>query len=727
MDIRKLLKPSKVAVIGASEKEGFGGDTCRNIIRYMKQGDYYFVNPKRDQVQGVRCYPSIAELPEPVELLIIATPMSTVEGFLREGAEKGARAAVVFASGYGEVGTEEGAQAENSLKVLCQEIDIALMGPNCAGYANYVDMIYPYAFISNDRDRRGAVGVVSQSGQLVLSMMEAPSIRFSYAISSGNGKITTIEDYLEFLVDDEDTQVIALYMEGSKQPAKLAGALKKAALKRKPVVVLKTGRSEKGMALAASHTGSLSGSDKVFDALFDKFGVIRVDDLEELISTAQALAVLNKLPDNSGFSSISLSGGETGICADLGQIIGLNYPDFSEKTIKALEAILPGYATVNNPLDSTASLSYDIDKFSAVCEAVMNDPAVGIVAIGYTLLEEISDNAIYYMSEALERVMKEEWAKPCLMLPFAENTRNREYLKKLERIGVPVLPTSFYALKIIKNILDFAAYRPEDHNLEVAVLTGTISGTAAEAATAADGVTTGARAGAEAAAAAGTDTLKAGAALTESESKLLIQEYGIDCGIFEVAQTREEAGEIFHRLKLKKAVAKVDSADILHKSDVGCVILNLASAEEAMEAYDRILENAHKHFDHPNIKGVQICSMADKGTEVILGVNNDPQFGPCVLVGLGGIFVEIFKDTSMALAPISKTEADKMIRNLKSFRILDGYRGTPKSDLDALSDAIVRISEMAAARSTDLKELDINPIFVYEKGICAVDALYIKQ
>lgn len=711
MDITKLLKPNKVAVVGASEKEGFGGDTCRNIIRYMKPGDYYFINPKRDQVQGVRCYPSISDLPEPVELLVIATPMSTVEDFLREGAKKGVRGAVVFASGYSEVGTEEGVEAENQLKALCQELDIALMGPNCAGYANYVDMIYPYAFISNERDRKGAVGVVSQSGQLVLSMMEAASIRFSYAISSGNGKITTIEDYLDFLVDDEDTQVIALYMEGSKQPAKLAAALKKAALKKKPIVVLKTGRSEKGQALAASHTGSLSGSDKVFDALFEKFGVIRVDDLEELISTAQALAVLKKLPENSGFASISLSGGETGICADLGQIVGLDYPDFSEKTIKALEAILPGYATVNNPLDSTASLSYDIDKFASVCEAVMKDPSVGIVSIGYTLLEEISDNAIYYMSEALELVMKEAWAKPCLMLPFAENTRNRDYVKKLEAIGVPVLPTALYALKIIKNILDFAGYKPEDHNLDVAVLVGSEFG----AATVTAGVSPN-----ESISAAGT-------ALTESESKILVRKYGIDCGIFEVARSREEAGEIFTRLDLKKAVAKIDSPDILHKSDVGCVILNLKSPEEAMAAYDTILQNAAKHFKNPDIRGVQICSMAEKGTEVILGVNNDPQFGPCVLVGLGGVFVEIFKDTAMALAPVSKKEADEMIRSLKSFRILDGYRGTPKGDTDALSEAIVRISEMAAERADDMKELDINPVFVYEKGLCAVDALYIRK
>ena len=194
-----------------------------------------------------------------------------------------------------------------------------------------------------------------------------------------------------------------------------------------------------------------------------------------------------------------------------------------------------------------------------------------------------------------------------------------------------------------------------------------------------------------------------------------------------MARSREEAGAIFTELGLEKAVAKVDSPDILHKSDVGCVILNLRSPEETMTAYDAILENAHKHFENPWIKGVQICDMATKGTEVILGVNNDPQFGPVVLVGLGGVFVEIFKDTAMAMAPVSFKEAEKMIRSLKSFRLLDGYRGSEKGDIGSLAEAIVNISRMAAEKAWDLKELDINPIFVYEKGICAVDALYIKK
>lgn len=696
MDIKKLLKPNKVAIVGASEKEGFGGDTCKNVMAYMDEKDYYFINPKRETVFERKCYPSISDLPEQVDLIVICTPQSTIEAMLREGAQKGVRGAVVYASGYGEVGSDEGRAAEDSLMKLCKELDIALMGPNCAGYANFIDKMYPFAFISEERDRVGSVGVISQSGQLVLSMMDSPRMKFSYAISSGNSKICKMEDYLEFLIDDHDTRVIAMYLEGVNEPERFTNALKKAAMMRKPIVVLKTGRSDKGQAIAASHTGSLSGADKVYDALFEKFGVIRVDDLEELMSTAQALATLKKLPKNDGLSCMSLSGGETGICADLGQLVGVNYPDFEEVTMDRLNELLPSYATPNNPLDSTATLSYDSEKYASVLETVMRDPKVGLIAVGYTLLQEIADNAIYYMSEALEMVCTKDWAKPVVMLPFAENTRNRGYVDKLEKIGVPVLPTSLYAFKIMKSIMKFASYRPGDHDFNVTFPDFKVEPTEK-------------------------------GAFTESESKRIVSKYQIDCGRFEVATSREEAAAIFRNMKVPAVVAKIDSPDILHKSDIGCVKLNMKEEESIMEAYDIIIANAKKHCPDSRIHGVQICEMAKLGTEMIIGVNNDPQFGPCVLCGVGGVFVEIFKDTALGLAPLSKAEASKMVFSLKGVKMLQGYRGNPKGDIEAFIDAIVNISKLACDHKDKMRELDINPVFVYENGVCAVDALYIQK
>ncbi|MBA4701715.1 MAG: acetate--CoA ligase family protein [Ruminococcus sp.] len=696
MDIKKLLKPNKVAVVGASEKEGFGGDTCRNMMTYMEEDRYYFVNPRREEVFGRKCYKSISDLPEQVDLIVICTPAGTVEGLLREGAAAGAGAAVVYASGYGEVGTDEGRKKEAQLLALCEELDMALMGPNCAGFVNFVDMMYPFAFISRERDRRGGVGVLSQSGQLVLTMMDAPGTKFSYAISAGNSRITKMEDYLDFLIDDEDTKVVAMYLEGVKSPGAFIKALKKAALKKKPVVILKTGRSEKAQALAASHTGSLSGADKVYDALFEKFGVIRVDDLEELMSTARALATLKKLPEGRGFSAISLSGGETAICADLAELTGVEYVDFSQETLNKLNEVLPSYATPNNPLDSTATLSYDIEKFAGVLEIMMKDERVDFVSVGYTLLTEIADNAIYYMSEAMKLVSDKPWAKPMVMLPFSEMTRNPGYCDKLEEIGVPVLPTSLYAFKVIKNILDFVSNDPQSKNLDV-VIPSQEKGDYSRA------------------------------ALTESESKEIIGRYGIDCGKFKVVHSPEEAAAAFDELGCEKAVAKVDSPDILHKSDVGCVKLGIKDGAGAAGAYQAIMDNAAAHCPGALVKGVQICEMAAPGVEMIIGVNNDPQFGPCVLCGLGGVFVEIFKDTSLGLAPLSKPEAMEMILSLKGAKMLQGYRGNPKCDIDALAEAIVSISNMACDCIDELLELDINPVFVRPDGICAVDALYIKK
>lgn len=693
MDIKKLLKPEKLAIVGASEKVGFGGDTCRNVITYMDEGKYYFINPKREKVFDKKCYNSLSEIPENIDLVVICTPKHTVEGLLKEASKKGAKAAVVYASGYSEVGTKEGKELEESLVNLCEELDIALMGPNCAGYVNFRDNIYPFAFISEKRDRKGRVGVVSQSGQLALSMMDSPKMKFSYAISAGNSNVCKMEDYLEFLVDDEDTKVIAMYLEGIKDTKHFISVLKKAAIKRKPIVVLKTGRSEKGQKIAASHTGSLAGEDKVYDALFLKFGVIRVDDLEELMSTAMAIATLKKLPKKANFASMNLSGGETGICADLGEIHGINFVDFSPETLEKLNNLLPSYATPNNPLDMTATLSYDVEKYAKALEIVMSDPSVELVSVGYTLLEEIADPAIFYMAKSMEIVCKKPESKPLVMIPFTENTRNPEYSEKLEKIGVPLLPTSNYAFKILNNIANYISYDVWRHNLEVEIPED-INGDR--------GI------------------------LSESESRNIVAKYNIPFPKSKVVNSEKEAIQVAKEMGFP-LVLKIDSPDILHKSDIGCVKLNINNELMLKEAYHEILDNVKKYCPAARIKGIQISNMIDDGIEMIIGIKNDPQFGPCILCGLGGVYVEVFNDTAIRLAPLSHDEAFEMVNSLKGIKLLKGCRGNKPSDIEAYTEALVNISKLACDYKDTLKELDINPIFVYEKGICAVDALIVNK
>ena len=698
MNLNKLLKPTSVAVIGASEKEGFGGDVCRNILSYVEDRSHvYFIHPKRDSVFGVPCYKSISDVPENVDLMVICTSQKTVIPLLQEGAKKGVGGAVVFASGYGEVGTAEGKQNEAELIAAAKELDIAVMGPNCAGFVNYIDNVQAFAFISAKRDRKGSVGVVSQSGQLCLSMMDDPGMRFSYNISAGNGKIVQMEDYMDFLVDDEDTKVVSIYIEGVKNADKFAAVLKKAAEKRKPVVILKAGRSAKGGAIAASHTGSLSGSDASFDAVLKKFGAIRVDDLEELIAMSLMLSTMKRMPEKATFASMNLSGGETGICADVGSLNGIEYPDFTEETLKKLKEQLPSYASPNNPLDMTASLSYDADLYAGALRTVMDDPNIGMVLIGYTLLLEIADPCIHYMYKGIEKVVQEKGGncKPIAMIPFAENTRNPEYQEKLFQIGVPVLPPPVYAFKLLRHLADFIAYEPETKTLELAV---------------------------------GHPKSEETQALSEHESKQELKVYGVPVPDEVIVTSKEEAAQ-FAKNHPDPLVMKVESADILHKSDVGGVKLNVCGPEAAEKAYEEIMESVTAKRPDAHINGILTVPMLDAGVEIIIGVNNDPQFGPMIMVGMGGVFVEVFKDVALYPEPLKEEEALEMLKSLKSFKLLNGYRGTEKCDIKALCQTIVAISNYAQANKDVLKELDINPLFVYPegKGVGVADALIVKR
>ncbi|SDP39283.1 acetate--CoA ligase family protein [Desulforhopalus singaporensis] len=696
MDIGKLLAPGTVAIVGASEKEGFGGDTCRNVISYGNTDKVYYVNPKRDTLFGKKCFSTLSDIPGPVDLVVLCTPQKLVEPLLKEAAAKGVGGAVVYASGYSETGTAEGKKAEEDLKGLCTELDIALMGPNCAGYMNYVDQVAAFAFISAKRDRKGSVGLISQSGQLCLSFMDHPAMRFSYCISAGNCSVVTMEDYFQYLIDDVHTKVIGLYLEGVTHPEKFTDALRSAAQKRKPVVILKAGRSEKGSRVAASHTGSLSGADAIYDAIFKKFGVIRANDAEELLATTQLFATMRAIPEKTGLASINLSGGETGICADMGEMAGLDYPDFNDKTLARLKELLPSYASPANPLDTTATISYDADTYAEVLQTVMDDPKVGMVVIGYTLLHEIADPCIHYMAQGIEKVVQNNRSKPMAMLPFFENSRNPEYEARLAAAGVPVLPPPAYGFAALRHLMDFVAYSPEEHTLELAIPSAAVK--------------------------------KGRRTLSEQQSAAILRDYNIPTPEGNVGKTADDAVKIAGTVGYP-VVMKIASADIAHKSDIGGVELQLTDETAVRKAFDRIMSNGATHAPQAAIDGVLVQRMLSPGLEVIIGVNNDPQFGPAVLVGLGGVFVEIFKDTVLIPAPFSKEEALRMLSGLKALPLFQGYRGKAELDIDALADAVANVSRLAAEQRDVIAELDINPVFVYEKGqgVCSADALVVTS
>lgn len=697
MNLEKLLRPRGLAVIGASEKSGFGRDTCQNILDYTQDlSKVYFVNPGRDQVFGRTCYRSILDIPAEIDLAIICTPQAAVNDILRQAAQKKCGAAVVFASGYGEAGAE-GRKAQEELVNLCQDLDMAMMGPNCAGFANYIDDVFSFAFLAEKRERRGHIGLVSQSGQICLAGLDLPNMGFSYLISSGNSATIKVEDYLEFLVDDEETKVVAAYIEGLAKPEVFIRALEKAAAKKKPVIILKSGRSQKGCQLAASHTGSLAGSDSAIDAVFKRYGVIRVDDIQELLGAAQMFANLSMLPSADKVAMLNVSGGEAGVSADMGMLYNVDYADLSEETVQGLRAMLPSYSTPSNPLDMTATIAYDPDRLCRGMELFMGEKEVGAVIICYTVTKEIIDTTIPCLVEGVEKAKKSPWCtKPIIWVPFIEHTRHQSTAEKLIELEVPLLPSGVYSFKLLAKLMEFAAFTRKNVQPEISLPR--------------------------------LPRAETRRAFSEFDSKMRLHQEGIGGDDLAVARSATEVSQAVARFGPPVAM-KINSPDILHKSDVGGVKLNLKTPEEAAAAYEKMMADLAVKCPGAFLDGVLVQKMLRPGLEFIIGVNNDPQFGPMIMTGLGGVFVEVFKDIQLRPAPISSDEALDMLSQLNGYKLLTGYRGGVKLDIKALADLIAQVSLFAAEHRDEVLELDLNPVFVYPEGegVGLVDALLITS
>lgn len=692
MDIKKLLNPKSVAVIGASEKDGFGYSTCTNLLKSDIKEHVYFVNPNRENILGVKCYKQFSDIPEKIDMSVIILNKKLVKGALEEMSQYGCKAAVIYASGFGETGDKE---EESDLKELCKNLDLAVMGVNCAGFINGIDGVYPFGMLFNRKMKKGNIAIVAQSGKLCLNMLQVEYMNYSYLISSGNSTCIAVEDYVEYLIDDDNTKVIGLYVEGIKNPVKFRDVLKKASIKRKPIVIMKVGKTTKGVALAASHTGSLSGSDKSFGAVCKKFGVIRVDDIEELVQMCHLFSVLPMIPKEPTISAMCLSGGETGVCADMATVLGLEYPEFNEKTKEELKKILPGYATVANPLDMSATVAHDGNVYAKVIDVVMDDPKVGLIICGQTILpKHLTTDVIYPMSDGMVMAAKKN-KKPIVVMSFFNCSRDDVIREKLESAGVAILPATAYGFKLLKYLLDYSQYNVSDHDLNLAIP-----------------------------AKIGKDKIS----YSEHESKIKLSKFGIKVPKEGIFSSEEELDKVELDYTYPVAV-KIASPDILHKSDAGGVKLNINNNEELKQGFREIIFNAKRYKPDAKIEGVLVQEMLNKGIEVIVGVNNDPQFGPMILCGLGGVFVEIFKEAVLYPAPINYKEAAEIIESMKGFELLQGFRGSKKCDIDELIKLLLAVSDYAVSQKDILSEMDLNPVFVYpeKEGIAIGDALITEK
>ncbi len=696
MDLNSLFRPKSLAVVGASEKPGMGRGAAEGALLSSISDHVYFVNIKRDEVLGRKCYHSLEELPETVETVILCVNVNLVNGYLEQAGKLGVKAAIVYASGFSEDGTDSGRQLEREMAGICARYGMLLCGPNCVGLYNKVDKISCYATspLFPEKNVERGIGAVAHSGYINSNLMRSMPELCAYGVSVGNGAVCTLEQYMLFYAQDEHVNCIAAYVEGIKDAKIFEQALRAAAERRKPVVLFKSGRSAKGSAAAASHTGNLAGDYKSFEAILKRFGVVVCDSLEEFNSTARMFALLDgRLPSGSGIAAVNFSGGENTICADFCEKYSLELPAYTEETKAVVESLIPAFSTARNPLDPTTEMFSEHDKVKTMFEDIAADPQMNIFVLGLELAERPERKDLTCL-DVLEEMFREGSLPPTFIVPSFEKTRNAEALGRIQAAHVPMLSVGDLAYKTLANLCTFINYQPQEHTLSLSVPDEDHSGTTA---------------------------------LSEKESKLEMQRLGVPVPWQSSASNMTDLKE-----QLKDAsyplVLKVDSPDILHKTEAGGVRLGIKDEGEAVSAFSEIMANCRSFKPEARIDGVLIQEMVPQGIEMIVGVKNDRQYGPMLLCGLGGIFVELFKDAALSPCPVTHDEALKMLESLKSYRLLTGYRGSAPKDIQALAELMVKVSQYAADNRDRVSEIDLNPVFVYEKGkgVKAADALIVK-
>jgi acyl-CoA synthetase (NDP forming) len=698
MSLDKLIKPQSIAVVGVTEKPGFGRNAGLSAAKSKNKDRVYFVNPKRDVFEGRKCYSSLTELPEVVDCAVICTASKIVPLVLEEAGGLGVKAAIIYASGFAEEGTDEGIELENRLNEIAKKYDMKLLGPNCMGAINNIDKINMWAGHTHwDLESESSgIAIIAQSGFIAAEILNTDFFNISYGLSTGNGNIVSLEEYFEYVVEDEYVDVISIYLEGIKDANRFLKTLKRAQELSKPVVILKSGRSVKGALSAASHTGSLAGSDSAYKSIFKKYGVIVADNLEEFMCLSQALNVLNgSFPQKETFAMISFSGGESTLAADLAEDYNVDFVNLTEESKIEIEKHIPDFAVAKNPLDATTALFRDGDKMIGILKALQEDSEVGSIIVG-TNVKKDKDVTTSLLCNSIATAKKEGVDKPIFAVPSLEGYRYHGSRKILEDAGVPLMSSINTSFSCLNKISEYTKYNFNEHSFNDIFKK------------------------------VDTEELNE-KAMSEFQSRLELMDYGVPFPKQMKVNCDKDLEEAAKGMEFP-FVMKINSDEILHKSDVGGVQINIGNFKEAKEAKETILNNIREKAAGARHDGILVQEMAPQGLEMIVGISSDAQFGPMLLVGMGGVFVEVFKDVAMCPVPINKKEALSMLEGLKSFKLLNGYRGSDKCDIDALTDLMINVSQYAHENRNEIKELDLNPVFVYPEGegVKSVDALIVK-
>ena len=687
--LETLLYPKAVAVIGASRTPGkVGYAILANLVNGGFKGTIVPINPEAKEILGLKCYASLNQYEGQIDLGIIAVAGKYVKDALQSAIRAGAKSVIVITAGFREVGAE-GASAEEELVEICRQAGVRMVGPNCLGVLNADH--HMNASFGPSAPPPGNISIISQSGALcgaILDWAANQKLGLDKVISFGNKADLNEVDFIQALAEDKKTRVVAGYLESIKEGNKFLRIAEQAA-SIKPVVILKVGITQAGAKAASSHTGSLAGADIAYGAAFKRAGVIRAENFEALFDYSMAFA-MQPLPEGERVAIITNAGGPGIMAADAAESLGLKMVSPTPATDARLRAFLPGSAAFGNPIDVIGDA--DPDRYAKAFAVLQEDEKIDAIVVVVTPQNMTHPTEL---AEKLAAASRLGGGKKPVLASFMGGTEVAGAKEKLMAVGIPNYPSPDRAVTALRAMCDYAAWRRRPARIVTRFPVNRRR---------VDRIIN--------------LQLRSGAAqVGEVEAKEILRAYDFNILGGQLARTGDEAVEIAERLGYP-VVLKISSPDIIHKSDFGGVRINLANAEQLRDAFDLMMLRIQKRAPNAHLRGGYVEKMGQRGREVILGMTRDPQFGPMLMFGLGGIFVEVMKDVTFHLAPITPEEAMQMLKGTRSYALLQGARGQAPVDLDAIAGALQRISQLATDYP-EIKELDINPFIVGPVGVQA--------
>ena len=695
LNMEALFRPRSIAIVGASARGGPGA----KILSTLRAGGFaspvWCVSQTSQEIEGYPCFRSLAELPSTPDCLLISVPAEAVNGVLQTAGDLKIPAALVVSEGFADAGTQEGRDRQTRLIDIATNARMAVAGPNSIGLACLGrSMIATMTDLVPAHAQKGSISIVSQSGGLMLAASELCANRgigLEKLISIGNQAVIELADYIDYLAADEDTRVIGLIIEGVRNGRRFRAALERAA-RRKPIVVLKLGRSELGQAATLAHTGTLAGKDEAFVTLFRQSGAALVGTIDDFAETC-ALFALAPVPAGDRVCMLTISGGATSLISDVGAAAGVRFAPLSLATNKALQEIIEVDRDFANPID-TVGLARLLKEGSLgrTINVLRDDPEVDV--IGLVIPFRLDANPIQTRLIEGLREAAAGATKPVVAISFMSNSMNARWRGYAHASGLPLMEDVSAAMRAIRCLVDYGAFRRK-----ALALTRGVSGAAI--------------------------ALAPGRTLTEAESKIVLGQTNLPLTREFLARDADEAARLARDLDADLAI-KVQSADIPHKSDIGGVELHV-KPDQAAAAAQRVLANAARACPEARIDGVLVQEMIDDGVEFILGMTFDEQFGPLIVLGAGGVQVELFQDSTVRLPPLDRHEVRAMLAELKIAKVLDGFRGAPPRDVEALIDCCLAFSDFVVRTDGQFAAIDINPLLVRPRGrgVKIADALIV--